>query len=155
LRQHDLHINDSERELVAMNTRWARLTAAALLLIASGCNRSGLDLVDVAGVVKYDGKPLAGAGVVFVPSQGLPAMDITDNNGEFSLITANQDGARVGEYRVSVSKTQTIEIPQRYGYPEYKTNHLIPQKYSKATTSGLTATVNDDENYFEFNLTGS
>jgi hypothetical protein len=126
-----------------------------LFLLIAGCNNSGLDLVDARGVVKYDGQPLPGAGVVFIPASGLPAMDITDDNGEFSLATANQVGALVGEYRVTVSKTKTIEIPQKYGFPEYKTEYLIPQKYSKAATSGLTATIADDDNYLEFNLTGS
>jgi hypothetical protein len=126
----------------------------AFMTIAAGCNRNGLDLVDVEGVVKFDGAPLAGAGVVFVPSQGLPAMDITDENGEFTLVTANQPGALVGEYQVAVSKIKTTEIPQPYGFPEYKTEYLIPRKYSQATTSGLTATVEDDGEYFEFDLKG-
>ena len=121
--------------------------------LLTGCNRNGLDLVDVTGVVKYNGASLAGAGVTFVPAQGLPARDITDENGEFSLKTANQEGALLGEYRVTVSKSKSIEIPQKYGFPEYRTEYLIPQKYSKTATSGLTATVGDDDNFHEFNLT--
>jgi hypothetical protein len=124
-----------------------------VVLQAAGCNRSGLELVPVEGVIKLNGAPIAGAGVVFSPSSaGLPAMDITDANGEFSLVTANQDGAKVGEYRVSVSKIQTTEIPQQYGFPIYQTKHLIPDKYSKTATSGLTANVVDDDNFFEFDL---
>jgi hypothetical protein len=127
------------------------LIVAALLL--TGCNNSGLDLVEVKGVVKYDGAPLAGAGVMFVPAQGLPAMAITDENGDFTLKTANQEGALIGEYSVTVTKVKRIEIPQKFGFPEFRKEFLIPQKYSKATTSGLSATVNDDGTYHEFNLT--
>jgi hypothetical protein len=67
-------------------------------------------------------------------------------------MTANEAGAVVGEHRVSISKIRTVAIPQAHGYPVYQSSHLIPEKYSKAATSGLTANVVDDDNYFEFKL---
>ena len=79
-------------------------------------------------------------------------MAVTDENGKFELKTANQSGALAGEYRVSISKSKTIAIPQTNGFPLYQTKYLVPDKYSKASTSGLTANVVDDDNYFEFNL---
>ena len=129
----------------------------ALVMLASatvfGCSRSGLDLVPVEGVVKFKGAPVAGAGIMFVPARGLPAMAITDENGKFELKTANQSGALVGEYQVSISKSKTTTIPQNQGFPLYKTESLIPNKYTKSSTSGLTANVVDDDNNFEFDLT--
>jgi hypothetical protein len=136
-----------------MNFRLAGVTLWFVALIFStGCNRSGLDLVPVEGVVMYNGSPLAGGAVMFVPTQGLPGMAVTDENGKFELKTANHSGALVGDYRVSISKTKTTAIPQKDGFPLYQTNYLVPNKYAKAPTSGLTATVVDDDNYFEFNL---
>ena len=137
-----------------MNFRLAGVTLwFVALMLSTGCNRSGLDLVPVEGVVTYNGAPLAGGAVMFVPSQkGLPGIAVTDENGKFELKTANQSGALAGEYRVSISKSKTIAIPQPNGFPLYQTKYLVPDKYAKAPTSGLTANVVDDDNYFEFNL---
>ena len=119
----------------------------------AGCNRSGLDLVPVEGVVTVGGTPLSGAAVMFVPAHGLPAMAVTDGDGKFELTTANQSGAQIGEYRVSISKSKTTAIPQPNGFPLYQTEYLIPAKFTKPSTSGLTANIVDDDNYLEFKLT--
>jgi hypothetical protein len=149
-------------ELIGLTkmTAAARCRAAAaamallLLLAVVGCNRSGLDLAPVTGLVTFNGAPVVGAGVMFVPSQaGLPGMAITDAEGEFELKTANESGAQLGNYQVTISKVQQITIPQQHGFPLYETKSLIPQKYRKTTTSGLTAEVIDDDNHFEFSLT--
>ena len=125
-----------------------------LCIVAVGCNRSGLDLAPVAGVIKYNGAPVADAGVMFVPPTGPMASGITDAEGKFTLITANHPGALIGEHRVSVSKDETTEIPQRRGFPLYRIKYFIPAKYSDPGQSGLTADVKDDDNFFEFDLTG-
>jgi hypothetical protein len=92
--------------------------------------------------------------VIFVPSEGgLPGMAVTDAEGQFELKTANEEGARVGAYQVTISKIQTTATPQAHGFPIYHTKSLIPQKYRKTTTSGLTVDVVDDDNHFEFTLT--
>jgi hypothetical protein len=134
--------------------RSAAAAVLALLVVTSGCNRSGLDLVPVTGVITYKGAPVVGAGVIFVPTQGgLPGMAVTDTDGQFELKTANEEGAQVGPYQVTISKIQTITIPQQHGFPMYQTKSLIPSKYRKTTTSGLTRDVVDDDNHFEINLT--
>jgi hypothetical protein len=97
---------------------------------------------------------VVGAGVIFVPTQGgLPGMAVTDAEGQFELKTANEEGAQVGPYQVTISKIQTITIPQQHSFPMYQTKSLIPPKYRKTTTSGLTRDVVDDDNHFEINLT--
>jgi hypothetical protein len=121
----------------------------------AGCNSSGLDLAPVTGVVTLDGQPVADAGLYFTPvdaKQGPPAVGTTDAEGVFSMITANQEGAVVGEHRVAVSKDESTAIPQSRGFPLYKLKHHIPEKYGDGSTSGLTATVVDDDNHFEFKL---
>jgi hypothetical protein len=79
-------------------------------------------------------------------------MATTDAEGRFSLTTANQRGALIGEHRVSISKVETITIPQRQGFPLYQHKSHIPAKYGDVTTSGLSASVIDDDNHFEFKL---
>jgi hypothetical protein len=127
---------------------------AAILLLALvvGCNRSGLELAPVEGIVTYNGAPVADAGVLFSPERGPSAMATTDSEGKFTLTTANHAGALVGEHRVSISKVDTIAIPQPRGFPLYQQKHQIPAKYSDASTSELTASVVDDDNHFEFDL---
>jgi hypothetical protein len=123
-----------------------------LLALVTGCNRSGLDLAPVEGIVTYNGSPVADAGVMFAPAQGPSAMATTDAEGRFTLTTANHPGALIGEHRVSISKVETIAIPQRRGFPLYQQKHQIPAKYADSATSELTASVVDDDNHFEFNL---
>jgi hypothetical protein len=132
---------------------WALLWLAVAVTAASGCNRSGLDLAPVQGVVTYNGAPLAEAGILFKPEQGPFAMGETDANGRFTLMTANLEGALIGNHQVAISKADTIvkHIPGQ-PMPVYNTKPLIPKKYFNGATSELTATVVDDDNYFEFKL---
>jgi hypothetical protein len=125
------------------------------LLLATGCDDGGMNLAPVEGVVTLDGAPVTEAGVMFVPndsSLGPPATGVTDAEGWFSLVTANRTGALVGDHRVVISKDEVITIPQRRGLPIYRTRYLLPPKYGSVDTSGLTATVIDDDNEFEFKL---
>jgi hypothetical protein len=126
------------------------------LAVLAGCNRSGLDLAYVEGVVTYQGAPVAEAGVLFKPAQGPFASGATDEQGRFTLQTANEEGALIGDHTVTISKVSTTakHIPGNV-MPVYVIKPLIPQKYSRYTTSGLTATVKDDDNHFEFTLSGN
>jgi hypothetical protein len=135
-------------------SEWAGLAIG--LALAVGCNRSGLDLAPVEGVVTYDGEPLAEAGVLFKPEQGPFAMGETDAEGKFTLMTANQEGALIGNHQVAISKAETlVKYVRGNPMPIYNTKPLIPQKYFNAETSELTATVEDDDNHIEFNLTAN
>jgi len=134
--------------------RWVQAALlCALCMVIAGCNRSGLDLAPVEGVVKHNGAPVEGAGVLFLPPTGPMAMGTTDAEGRFILTTANHEGALIGEHRVIISKTKTLatQIPGQL-FPRYDTQYLIPQKYADASTSGLVKTVDDDDNEFEFEL---
>ena len=132
----------------------ARTWLAAGLLLYSGCGGSGLNLAPVEGVVTLNGAPVADAGVLFKPAQGPFAMGVTDAEGRFTLTTANEEGALIGDHKVAISKVETL-TKYRPGNPMpiYETKALIPQKYFNAATSTLTASVVDDDNEFEFKLT--
>jgi hypothetical protein len=133
-----------------------RTLALLFVLTAAGCGDSGLNLAPVAGIVTLDGQPVAEAGIMFQPvdsTMGPPAYGATDADGRFELITANQPGAAIGEHRIAISKTESIAIPQRRGLPLYKTKEHIPSKYGNHESSGLTVTVEDDDNAFKFDLT--
>ncbi|HJQ80796.1 MAG TPA: hypothetical protein VJ828_12610 [Lacipirellulaceae bacterium] len=111
-------------------------------------------MAPVEGVVTLNGAPVADAGVLFKPAQGPFAMGVTDAEGRFTLTTANEEGALIGDHQVAISKVETL-TKYRPGNPMpiYETKALIPQKYFNAATSTLTASVVDDDNEFEFKLT--
>jgi hypothetical protein len=133
-------------------------TVAGLLAlpILTGCGKGGLHLAPVSGFVSVDGKPVADVGVMFSPldsKAGPPAVGTTDDSGRFTLVTANREGAVVGEHRVAISKDENIAIPQSRGFPIYKSVSHVAPKFGRAETSGLTAKVADDDNEFDFKVT--
>jgi len=144
----------------------AIFTAVALV---AGCGGSGkLVTYKVTGTVTMDGEPLAGASVFFTPKsggQGDAAVGKTDENGQYVLqtILGNPDaGTSRGEYMVHFNKKEIVEMPppvldsrgRPISYPEPPSaKSLIPIKYEKGETSGLTATVEKGKkNEFDFDL---
>ncbi len=94
--------------------RWRNGSFGALVLIlvlTAGCSKTAT----VKGRVTLDGKPVAGATVLFVPEPGnaaRPASGLTDGDGNFQLTTYRmEDGAVPGAYRIVVSKTKAFPEP--------------------------------------------
>lgn len=114
----------------------------------------------VTGRVLYDGAPVEGATVTFMPaSDGIrPAIGVTDAAGAFTLSCfENGDGATPGEYHVTVTKTEIGEeeelVLEDEG-AEPVVRNFLPEKYSSAATSGLVCEVKADaENDFTLDLT--
>lgn len=118
--------------------------------------------------VLYQGRPVAGANVTFVPevAKSRPAIAVTDALGEAQLRTFGEnDGAIPGAYKVAIQKTvvKRSDDPAANLAPPADpsasseltpTEHLLPEKYAAAETSGLEATVSaSGENRFTFELT--
>jgi hypothetical protein len=126
----------------------------------------------VTGTVTWQGKPLAGAAITFVPtgSDGEAASAITDAEGKYALTTWEAgDGARPGQYRVKVSKQEQETVDpstrvQNLSYEEeqkiYVENmkpapppkRLIPARFENEQTSGLTHTVEDRPTTFDIKI---
>lgn len=133
-------------------------------LIIAGCGGNELGTVGVTGTVTYKDQPVAGANVTFV-SEGSPlALGTTDDKGVYKLTTSGSPGAVPGEHKVYISKIESsgdtsqlkpedMEKMTGANAPEVKS--LIPKKYNNPATSGLTATVteNESDNVFDFPLT--
>ena len=92
------------------------MTLAAATLLATGCGSKN-KLHKVEGTVTYDGKPLAGATVQFVPldSNGTTANGMTGDDGSFRLTThSTGDGAKPGDYKKATQRvyhSSFIEMP--------------------------------------------
>lgn len=110
-----------------------RMVVAGLLSTMFGCSGSSVERVPVSGRVLLDGKPLAHGTIIVTPQGVRPAgSEIVD--GEFSLMTYEAgDGTALGTHSVAISSKEVLG-PARQRW-------LIPKHYSRATTSGLSLTV--------------
>jgi hypothetical protein len=148
------------------------LLALAICLSAfAGCGGSDEPkLYTVTGQVMFQGGPLPGAQVTFVPDKGPVALGTTDNDGKFTLRTGVSEGCVEGTCRVAVvlasagsndlAATMSPEDMQRMAM-EGKLNDalkksqksLIPEKFNRADSSGLQFTVEKSgENNFTIDL---
>lgn len=136
-------------------------------LVVAGCSRGGPKLAKVTGTVLYEGQPLSGATVTFVPdgskgTKGRMAIGVTGPEGRFSLGSfAANDGALVGFHRVTITAMDSVpedQPPQPNGLPgpTPPLKSRIPARYNDPTTSGFSAEVKAAiVNDVEFRLTSS
>lgn len=128
---------------------------AVLLAAVAGCGGGGPELAPVSGTVTLDGRPVEDAAVMFSPIDGGPvASGTTDSQGEFRLTCLNRPGAVVGKHRVAVSKQKVTGIDEDGNLEPggIQTEWLVPERYAKPDTSGLTATVGGEELEHTFDL---
>ena len=115
--------------------------ACHVVLIFTGCSSSDQpELGDVNGAVTIDGKPLAGAIIVFKPDVGRAATGITDPEGNYEDLEYlyGVAGAKVGPNTVS------------FEYEIGASGPPIPSKY--AANSELKVDVKAGANTFDFSL---
>jgi|GEM_PF-810104 len=124
-----------------------------LLLFAglvSGCGKAEpqrIAVQPVTGQVTFQGKPAAGAFVVFhaktEKDKFPPPTAEVDKQGNFKLGTyTRDDGAPVGEYAVTVVLRKTIEKDGEF----QQGPNLLPEQYSKPGTTKLNIRVADGAN---------
>ena len=131
--------------------------AAAVCLAAGGCDSSGDDgfpeTVPVKGKVSMAGQPLSKGSISFIPNSGRPATAMLSPTAPMSWVPSRRRMAPSrGHFRVTVTAT-TADPKQmpRPGDPPPK--NLVPKKYNRPETSGLTADVEKKDNKdFDFDL---
>ncbi len=122
-----------------------------------GCGQSGPQLADVSGVVRLDGKPVAGATLTYIPVEpgGSPSYGATDVNGKYTLrFTARQNGALLGEHQVEIStaKLSKSELEELKAAGQEPPEYVkIPKKYQSG--GELRSTVKKGSNKIDFDLT--
>jgi hypothetical protein len=153
-----------------MHESFVPLAIVCGLLVGGGCSReAGPKTVPASGKVLYNGQPVAGAKVAFLgDGNSLPALGITDKNGEFELTTRDPgDGAVPGKHVVTVSKAvpgkkqtgpadNSMEAAVARGKEaesDQPSLSLLPDHYAIASQSGLQQTVSESgKNYFTIEL---
>lgn len=153
-------------------------------MFLAGCTsgETGPKLVAADGTVTYQGKPLAGANVMFLPENGPLASGVTDADGKFKLTSAGQPGVTAGPAKVTVTafppgqkvegsqtvnaqpktpeeqaaymkKAEEMQRAMASGQSPPAPKSLIPESYNKPDTSGLSFTINPNgDNHFDIPL---
>jgi len=151
-----------------MHSPWIRRsvvttsTIGLALILGAGCGTKGVPSYPVKGTVSLDGKPLEGATVMFVPASGPPNSAVTDGTGAFAIPAP---GVPAGSCGVAITKDSgpaamtnpTPEDLQKIAQTpaaNQPPKSLVPEKFGRSDTSGLTATVTSDaaKNVFTFDL---
>ncbi|MGN6133876.1 MAG: hypothetical protein ACTHOU_05210 [Aureliella sp.] len=138
------------------------------LLCLGGCAGGSSENPDwpkrakASGTVSYKGKPVEGAEVTFTNTQSKSAATgKTDGQGHFALTTfVSGDGAVPGPQIVTVRRVDVIDkTPEGVDLsaggtaPPPEIHWIIPERFSIATKSGLTADVTEaGPNEFSFDL---
>ena len=148
----------------------AALAVGIGLLIAAGCgDDSGIaKRYPVSGTVTYKNEPLAKGRIDFIPEDPNGRAAGGDiENGSYRLTTVNPgDGAIPGDYKVTVTAleidlsagAETAGAGQQFRQSKEfvkvakAAKKLVPEKYMRVDTSGLTAKVEAKTNRIDFNL---
>jgi len=124
------------------------------------------DIAPVSGVVTVEGTPVEGAQVLFMPMGKRPASAQTDADGRYHLSTFEEnDGAMLAEHAVTIMYQRPIYVspmgplagkPQDLAPlpkpPPADWKSPIPKKYSNPAAPLLSATVQEGDNVFDFDL---
>lgn len=107
-------------------------------IVSGGCNR-GPTLVPATGRVTLNGKPLETGAIMVQPTAGPAAQAKINPDGTFTLGTFKPgDGAIVGPATVRIFCRKDITPP---GGEQAWGPSLIPERYNRFDTSGLTADI--------------
>jgi hypothetical protein len=94
------------------------------VVFTAGCQEGERELVPVSGTVHYQGQPLKGGTIVFVPDlerggSGPTASAVIEPDGTYKLHTGEREGAVMGWHRVTVAGSDAVrDFPRRYMDPE-------------------------------------
>ncbi len=144
------------RDPLRLNRTAAAGVALILLVLTAGCVEDGPErpaTQPVTGQVILQGRPIAGATVVFnakTPTPGFhSAQAQTDAQGKFKLRSFQpEDGAPVGQYAVTVSLDKYIEKNGDFVLAPSP----VPPRYSTPQATPLVAEVIEGPNHIQLRI---
>jgi hypothetical protein len=139
--------------------RTAPLLLVALVSGSLSCSSGGesVRLHPVHGHVRWRNHLLDRALVILHPVGDYPEtlqrpLAYTNEEGKFTITTTRPgDGAPAGQYRVTVE----LREKTRTGVEKVKGRNLLPERFSKPETSGLTFEVKEGDNELPLDLPDS
>ena len=153
---------------MASRSRCLLLAGCLLGLAATSCT-SGPQLGNVSGRVTVGGKPVTSGTIMFHPDAGPTAVGAIQPDGAYTLRTIKPgDGAVVGSHRVTIQATnvgsgslvdpksfnEEISLSRKGGKVLIpgKVTWVVPEIYSRAESSALTAKVEPGSNTLNFDI---
>jgi len=154
-----------------------RISAVLLLalgVVGCGGGNTGPALYPVVGTVTYQGKPLAGARITFIPEkEGAIAIASTDSSGKFTMKSGTDAGVASGPCKVTVALIDSsgsasalavdmkpedmqklaMEGKLQAALQAQEKGSLLPAKYGKSDSTPLTLEVKKGDNNFAIELT--
>jgi len=145
---------------------FSRFGFSVLLLttvfFAGGClggsSEELVGLVPVSGKVTLDGAPLTGASVTFMPEgtgMGRPCYGATGEDGSYTIKDpGGREGCPVEKFKVVISKYAKEDGSPVGKDPESAAEGMehLPEKYSNAEQTQLSAEVPEGGKTFDFDL---
>jgi hypothetical protein len=134
-------------------SRLGWLLLASVSLVGLSC--SGGSLNAVRGKVHYKNQPLAGALVAFHPKgkadlNTVSPTGLTKDDGTFSVMTGDREGAPAGDYVVTVTCTETVAAkPGTISTGPPDTRDKLNGAYSNKENSKLTVTIKPGDNQLD------
>ena len=127
----------------------AILSSWALLMLA-GCGENRVSVYTVAGKVSFEGKPPAGAQVVFHPvghtlPEGEIALGAVKEDGSFDVNIYGKGGVPAGSYIATFQWNKLVETEGGSG----RGPNVLPKKYADAASSPLKVTIKAEENVLD------
>lgn len=142
-----------------------RLFVLILSAILTGCGDEEPGLVDVSGVVTWEGRPVGSGNIVFTPESGAAsvpdskgphvATSFLDADGSFRMTTFKlHDGVIPGKYRVGIDTSPPAPVEDLSGANASQETGPVPARYADPIQSGLTATIDQSNSTqkLDFNL---
>jgi hypothetical protein len=154
--------------------RISAMLLLALGVLGCGSGSTGPALYPVVGTVTYQGKPLAGARITFIPEkEGAIAIASTDSSGKFTMKSGTDAGVAAGSCKVTVSLMDSgagggglavdmkpedmqklaMEGKLQAALQAQEKGSLLPAKYGKSDSTPLTLEVKKGDNNFTIELT--
>jgi len=141
---------------MVLRKSWPGAAVLFLVLLGSGCGKSGPSVVRVTGTVTRHGEPVTMVVVNFMPEHGRPSLGVTDKDGHYVLnYERGRDGAVTGNHKVWIEfkpASPKQEADFRNGtmklHPDLK---AILEKYGKQA-SPLTGEVKEDNQVIDLRL---
>ncbi|WP_437186971.1 carboxypeptidase-like regulatory domain-containing protein [Planctomicrobium sp. SH668] len=140
--------------------QWIKQSFLIITICFTGCSQGLNDqpeLGEVVGTITYEGKPLSGASITFIPVDGRPASGKADAEGKYELTyIRTTKGCKIGKSKVEITTGKEgedeieqegddyVQKPTKGGPPS------IPAKYNVMTE--LTADVLAGKNTIDFDL---
>lgn len=126
------------------------LWLAAGVLALSGCSKGyeGEDRVPVQGEVTYQGKPITGGSIDFMPMEGQESKaSAAIADGKYAL--EEKFGPNLGKYKVVIYGLEPVP-GQTSEEGDPKTEQILPEQYNDRTT--LEVEITAEEQPYDFHL---